>query len=246
MRQLLPETREDIDVVRAYASDERPQPAGRPWVLANMVASLDGAASLDGRSGGLGGPGDRAAFRAIRAVADVILVGAGTVRAESYRPARAEEAVQAARIARGQHPIPRLAIVSGRLDLDPGAEVFSAGDPLVVTHAGSDPERRRRLAEVAEVVVAGADAVDLQAALAELAGRTGARTVLCEGGPALLGALLDGGLVDELCLTLAPYLVGGAADRIVTGASADRSRFRLDRLLIDGDELLGRWVRTNA
>lgn len=245
MRQLLPVPLDDVDVPATYAADARPAPPGRPWVLANMVTSLDGAATLDGRSGGLGGPGDRAAFGAIRAVADVIVVGAGTVRAEGYRPPRAADAVQAARVARGQGPLPRIAIVSGRLDLDPGAEVFGAGDPLVVTHAGADGARRAALGAVAEIVEAGATNVDPAAALAALAERTGARVVLCEGGPSLLGTLLDADLVDELCLTLAPCVVGGDAPRLVTGASSGVTGFRLDRLLAAGDELIGRWVRTD-
>lgn len=245
VRQLLPVPLDDVDVPATYAADARPAPPGRPWVLANMVTSLDGAATLDGRSGGLGGPGDRAAFGAIRAVADVIVVGAGTVRAEGYRPPRAADAVQAARVARGQGPLPRIAIVSGRLDLDPGAEVFGAGDPLVVTHAGADGARRAALGAVAEIVEAGATNVDPAAALAALAERTGARVVLCEGGPSLLGTLLDADLVDELCLTLAPCVVGGDAPRLVTGASSGVTGFRLDRLLAAGDELIGRWVRTD-
>ena len=118
MRQLLPEPVEDVDPDELYPDDARPAGVDRPWVLLNMVTSVDGATAVEGRSAGLGGAADQTVFHVLRSVPDVILVGAATVRAERYGPPRTSQAHQAARQARGQAPFPRLAIVSGRLDLD--------------------------------------------------------------------------------------------------------------------------------
>jgi riboflavin biosynthesis pyrimidine reductase len=165
------------------------------------------------------------AFRALRSAADVILAGAATVRAEDYGPAVVRADLQAARVARGQAARPRIAVVSASLDLDPTARLFGTADadtgtdgrPIVVTDGASDPERRRRLARVAEVVVAGADRLDWLEALTGLRARTGAGVVLVEGGPSVNGQLLSADLVDEVCLSLAPMLVGGPSPRVAHG-----------------------------
>lgn len=220
MRQLLPHPAE-VDPDRAYAA-ARPRPAGRPWVAALMAASADGAAAVDGRSAALGGAGDGMVFRAVRAVADAVLVGAGTVRDEDYGPVRVAAARREGREARGQAPHPRLVIVSGRLDLEPGARLFAEADgatpPPLVVHPSSAPvEARRRLDGVAELVEVGTGpGVDPSALLDEL-GRRDLATVVCEGGPSLNGALLAADLLDELCLTLDPAVVGGTSPRIAHG-----------------------------
>ena len=246
VRQLLPHPVDDVDPVALYATDERPVPADRPWVMANMVASADGATAVDGRSGALGGPADRAAFTAIRAVADVILVAAGTARTEGYGPPRTPPALQGQRRARGQTPKPRIAVVTRRVDLDLGAELF--GDPdsrcLVVLPEDTATERVAAVAEVADVVPAGRGGVDLKACLAHL--RTaGVAVVLAEGGPSLLGQLVAADLVDELCLTLAPALVAGESDRIVHGADLPDglAPLHLDRVLEQDGTLLLRYRR---
>ena len=171
-----------------------------------MVASLDGAIAVDGRSGGLGGDADLRLFRILRSLADVVLVAAGTVRSEMYGPPKLPDELIAARLSRGQPRLPRLAVVSRSLQLDWGSRLFAEADPdarpLVVTCAGASPQGLARAATVAEVVVAGGDTVDLHAALLELGAR-GAGSVLCEGGPLLNSALAAGGLLDELCLTVA-------------------------------------------
>lgn len=245
MRQLLPSAA-DVDPVEVYGADHRAHPDGRPWVLANMVASADGAASLDGRSGGLGGDADRAAFFAIRGVADVIVAAAGTVRAERYRPpSDPSDAVARGRRARGQAPRPRLAIVTRRMDLDPTAEIFGDPDqpPLVFTGADADPARRRAIDAVAEVVEVGRDGVDLRAMIAWL-GAAGASVVLTEGGPNLLGQLIGAALLDELCLTVAPLLVAGRSERIAhTVGDAVATGLALDRVLEADGELLLRYRR---
>jgi riboflavin-specific deaminase-like protein len=245
MRQLLPVPIDEVDPDDLYAADARPRPVDRPWVLTNMIASVDGAASVEGVSARLGGPADRAVFGALRAVPDVILVGAGTVRAEHYGPPRTPEAQQARRRARGQEPFPRIAVVSGRLDLDLTTPLFtgSSSRPIVITGTRPSPEQLAAASEVAEVVVAGEAHVDLGVALAAL-GRLGAAVVLCEGGPMLDGQLLAEGLLDEVCLTVAPLLAGGDASRIMHGPALARPEgLRLDRVLEQDGMLLLRYVR---
>jgi riboflavin biosynthesis pyrimidine reductase len=213
-------------------------------VRMSFVASLDGAATLDGRSGGLGDANDRLAMQVLRTLADVVLVGAGTVRVEGYGGVAVSEADAAWRVARGLPEQPRLAVVSSALALDPSSAFFTAAvtRPIVVTHAGAPAARRAALEAVADVVVAGERAVDVRAMLDSLAER-GLRQVLCEGGPHLFGSLLEADLVDELCLSLSPMLVGGDAGRIVRGAAQLERGMRLVHALPAGDLLLLRYAR---
>jgi riboflavin biosynthesis pyrimidine reductase len=218
MRRLCPEPADPVDPLEVYG--DPPTATGRPGVRLNMIASADGAATVAGRSGGLAGAGDRALFRTLRSLADVILVGAGTVRTEGYgRPKLPDEAI-AARGRRGQEPLPRIAVVTRSLVIDWDSPLFAAPSsrPVVLAPADAPPDRLARAGEVADVVVAGSGSVDLAGALGALGGR-GVRAVLCEGGPALFGELAAAGLVDELCLTLAPVLTVGGAERIATGPS---------------------------
>ncbi|MGR0319070.1 dihydrofolate reductase family protein [Agromyces sp. ZXT2-3] len=191
----------------------------------NMVSSLDGAATLAGRSGGLGDPEDQRLMSVLRSHADVVVVGAATVRAEGYGGAAVVAEDAAWRVARGRAPQPRFAIVSTGLGLGPEHPFFAEARerPLVLTSRSASAERRAALAEVADVIVAGDDRVDLRAAFAELA-RRGLRSVLSEGGPRLLGELAAADLVDELCVSIGPLLVGGDAGRIAaSGQEAPRA-----------------------
>lgn len=247
MRRLWPDPIDVEDVDALIGAEPRPAPAGRPWLLVNMVASLDGAIAVDGRSDPLGGPADKAVFFALRAVADVVLAGAGTVRAEHYGPVRPSESQRAARRARGQDEVPPVAVVTRSLQLDPAARLFTSGAgprPIVITCDAAPADRRRALEEVAEVVVAGHDDVDLPAALAELGGM-GHSVVTCEGGPRLNGDLVAADVIDEWDLTVSPLLVGGQGGRSAVGpAPGDPRGFALDRLLEGDGLLLGRWVRS--
>ena len=211
MRQLLPVVLDEIDPAEAYAD----LPDG---VRLNMIASVDGATSVEGLSGALGGPPDRRVFAALRSLADVILVAAGTMRAEGYGPARLPADVQDARRRRGQAPVPPIAVVSRACALDWESPFFAEATarPLVVTVEGAPAENRRRAASVADVLVAGSGDVDLAAAIGALR-RRGFRSVLAEGGPSLNGQLAAAGLLDELCLTVSPTIVGGDSRRILTG-----------------------------
>jgi riboflavin biosynthesis pyrimidine reductase len=210
-----------------------------------MVASIDGATAVDGRSGGLGGPGDKAVFRALRAVPDAILVGAATARAERYGPVRLDDAVQARRVARGQAPLPRLVLVSGRVDLDPEASMFrdAAEPPIVLTTGSGVADHRARFGERAELVAAGDDAVDPVRALAELRARQ-VEVVLAEGGPHLNGQLVAAGVVDEWCQSLAPLLAAGESARTAHGPTPDAPLpMVLHRLLEHDGELFATWRR---
>ncbi|MGD9989650.1 pyrimidine reductase family protein [Pseudonocardia sp.] len=229
--------RAELDDAALLAHYAYPGDPATPYVRVNFVASLDGAVSVDGLSGGLGSAADKAVFGVLRRLADVVLVGAGTVRAENYRGAR--------RPTVGRDLPPPIAVVTGSADLDPGARLFTdtAVAPIVLTTAAAPAARRDALR------AAGADVVespDLAPAtlLAEL-GRRGLHRVLCEGGPSLFGALAADGFVDELCLTLSPVVVSGAAGRIATGAAADL-RLGLAAALAAPDALLLRYTRTGA
>ncbi|KXO94030.1 dihydrofolate reductase family protein [Tsukamurella pseudospumae] len=196
---------DDAALAHRYA---HPFADGRAFVRANMISSLDGSATAAGRSGGLGGDGDRRVFRVLREQADVVLVGAATVRDEDY----------------GTPEHPALAIVTrGEVAHTPRLYPADGAEPLVYSGGGSS--------------------VDLREVLADLY-RRGFRRVLAEGGPGVLGALLADGLVDELCLTVAPMLVGGDGRRIVTGPDLPTEHWR--RLQILGDDegyLYTRWAR---
>lgn len=238
---------DDAELTRLYGYPESDEP--RLWVRANFISSIDGAATVAGTSGGLAGPGDRTVFTLLRALADVIVVGAGTVRAENYGGAHLNVAERQRRRDRGQSEVPRLAIVtrSGRLDRD--LRVFTETElpPLVLTCAAAADDTRRRLAGHAEVLdCSGGDPaqVDHATALAALTARSQLR-VLTEGGPTLLGSFIESDLLDELCLTMAPYLVGGRAARITTGDGELPTPMRCAHLLTDeSGYIYGRYVKS--
>lgn len=246
MRQLLPVPADDVHPEDVYAADDRPAPPDRPWVVVDMITTIDGATAAGGRSGALGTPADRRVFLALRAIADVVLVGAGTVRAEGYGPVRLDLEQQARRLERGQDARPRLAIVSRRLDLDRRSSLFRDDPPpIVITSPGADRARRTELTDAgADLVLAGTGPeVDLAVALRTL-GEMGAGVVLCEGGPSLNGALLAQGLIDEVCLSLTPRLVGGGSPRVAQGPERpDLEPLQLRRVLEEDGVLFLRYAR---
>lgn len=212
MRSIWPESGEldDAAVAAAYA-----QP---PGVRANFVSSVDGAATLAGRSGGLGNPADQQLMAVLRQAADVVLVGAGTVRAEGYDLVR-----------------PRMAIVTRRMDVDPGE--FS--DALIITVESAPLEKR---AAFKNVLICGETDVDPRSMLDQLSER-GLDRVLCEGGPHLLGSLQAAGVLDELCLSVSPTLAGPGAGRITAGVPVAPQRMRLVHVLTDDELLFTRYAR---
>ena len=229
---------------RDLGGDELSQLYGYPtdsdtaWVRANFIASLDGGATVEGLSGALAGPGDRAVFVVLRGLADVVVVGAGTVRSEGYSGAQLSVAQRQHRQARNQSEIPPIAIVtkSGHLDRDLAVFTRTEVPPLVLTCSAAADETRSRLAGLAgEVIDCSGDdpsEVDVAAVVTKLQAR-GLRRILTEGGPTLLGAFVDGELLDELCLTIAPLVVGGQARRIASGTGQLQTRMRCAHVLTD-------------
>ena len=225
MKLLLPEVREvaDDDLPDLYDVD-----AG-PFMRAGFVVSVDGAVAVDGRSRGLSGPPDMAVFRALRTVADAVLVGAGTARAESYRPVSHRPAAGEWRAAHDRSPVTPLVIVTRSGDLPE-----TAGRDVIVLAAESTD-----LPAGLPVLRAGRHEVDLPSAIAQLHER-GLTRLLCEGGPALLRDLLAADLVDELCLTSAPLLIG-SGPRLVDGLSAAQRLELVHLLSATPGPLMARW-----
>lgn len=235
---------DDTTLARLYAS-----PAAAPWLRANMVSTLDGAATgADGKTGSINNEADHRVFTLLRALADVIVVGAGTARAEGYdrpRPVRGERAV----LREGRAPAPALAVVSRTanlpLKLTLPDEREGAGEVLLVT---CDLAEEAAVAAAREalgpeqVLVLGHDTVDLVAMVEELA-RRGMARMLTEGGPRLLRDMVAARVLDEVCLTVVPHLIGGEHPRILTGDGVEDAPFAPRLLLESGGTLLGRWLR---
>lgn len=238
---------------RELVHGELPQlygyPPGGTRVRANFITSLDGGATVQGLSGALAGPGDRAVFVVLRELADVIVVGAGTVRSEGYSGAQLSVGQRQQRQDRGQSEILPLAIVtrSGHLDRDLAVFTRTEVPPLVLTcTAAADDARRHLVGLPAEVIdCSGGDPgeVDVSVVVSALADR-GLPCVLTEGGPTLLGAFIEADLLDELCLTIAPLVVGGQAHRIAAGPGQVATRMRCAHVLTDdAGYLYTRYVR---
>ena len=239
MRKIFPSPSGELDLLglaEAYA-----YPASR-WLRVNFVTSADGSASVDGLSGGLSSASDKRVFGILRVLTDVILVGSGTARAEDYKPARNRPSLASLRA--GRPAAAPIALVTGTLDLDLGAPLFTEAAPdartIVITCAAADEKLRAATGKVANVIVAGQQTVDLAVALAALADR-GLSRVLCEGGPHLFGNLAGAGLVDELCLSLSPTLAGPGAGRIIAGDASAARRMTLHQVVADEDFLFLRY-----
>lgn len=224
----------DDELAEAYAY---PDGLRRPYLRVNFVASVDGAAAVRGVSGGLSSAPDRRLFGLLRRLAEVIVVGAQTARAENYRGARKPS------LATGAPP--RIAVVTASAELDPASRLFTdtSVPPLILAAGAAAPENLHRLAEAgAEVVTLDGDRVTTATLLAALDAH-GLRRVLCEGGPRLFGQLVAAGAVDELCLTVAPRLVGGGATRVLRDELDVPRELRLAGVLAEGDVLLLRYLR---
>ncbi len=219
--------------------------SNRPWVSFNFIASIDGAASMEGLSGQLGNAWDQRVFSLLRQSADVIVVGAQTIRAEGYGGELLSPAAQAWRHQNWLAPHPPLAIVSGSLNLDPSLEVFTKAPvrPLVLTISSASQERRSALTEVADVLNVGEEALDVDRLIGALNER-GYKNIHSEGGPTLLGSFAAANRVDELNLTVSPLLVGGSARRIAHGAAGEAAHsMELARILKADSMLFLRYVR---
>jgi riboflavin biosynthesis pyrimidine reductase len=236
------------DLAQLYAY---PTQLDAPWVRANFISSIDGAATSGGLSEGLGTPADKAVFMMLREVADVILIGAGTARAENYGGARTDPQRRRDLYDRGigghrDGDPPPIAVLTASASIEPGSRLCTdtTVPPLIITTAAAPQERKRQLTDAgARVIEAGKLAVTPKGLLRALDG-LGLRRVLCEGGPHLFGELLEADAIDELCLTTAPMLVGGAARRISLSAREFRTPMAREHILLDDDgTMLTRWAR---
>lgn len=237
------------ELAAAYAYPE-PTAGGRPvpWLRANMVSTLDGAAQHGGRSQPISSATDMRIFGTLRQLADVVIVGAETVRQEGYRPARARAEFAEMREAAGQGPVPAIAVVSAGLDLDFSLPLFvSPQEPtLIVTGAAAPPDRVAAAEKAGARVVIAGDGVGVEPArLVQALGELGHTRLLTEGGPRLLGQLVAAGVLDELCLAVSPMLTAGDAQRIAGGPSvAVPQRFVLASVLEEEGFLFTRYQRS--
>ncbi len=231
----------DGDLAALYAV-----PPGSSWLRANFAASLDGAATgADGRSGSVNTAADEVVFELVRALSDVVVVGAGTVRAEGYGPLAVDDRWSAVRAAQALARTLPLVVVSASAVLPAAltaAGQDAPGTVLLATHAGSDGlEAARALLGAANVLVCGGDALDPGDLRDQLSAR-GWERVLVEGGPHLFGSFLQAGVVDELCLSLTPHILGGDGGRIT--ATPARDDPFVPRVLVEQDgTVMGRWLR---
>jgi riboflavin biosynthesis pyrimidine reductase len=236
------------DALAPYLEVDRSRPKHECWVTGHMVAGLDGTAAVGGRVGALSTTPDQALFRSMRQIADVVMVGAETVRREGYGAVRLTEEAQTQRLQQGRSAVPPLAVVSRSLAFDWTARAFT--DPPedarthVITCAAADPQRRAEAEQVADVIVAGDESVDPAAALRALAS-LGRRVVLCEGGPTWLGELVAADRLDELCLSISPLMGGDPLPVSVTPPGSDLARFELKGAMAEDDTLFLRYERAS-
>lgn len=237
-------TAADLAGVYGYP-DPLPQ---RGWVRGSMLSTVDGAASGgDGKSASISLAPDRVMLATLRALADVVLVGAGTARAEAYRRTEPKERFAAARAAAGQAPSPAIAVVTGTGDVSEELLAPGGGALFVLVATDTPADRvarlRERLLPGDDLVVVGGAHADPDLAVQALVER-GLLRVVCEGGPTWLTTLAAAGRLDELCLTTSPFLAGGNGSRITNGPQVpDELRtLRLHHVLTSGDALFTRWV----
>lgn len=240
MRRLLPdpaettveEQVEQLDLVSlAYGE--------RPYTVTNFALTLDGRATLAGRSGAIGSDTDTAMLVGLRTVVDAVMIGAGTMRAERYGRVVGDPHKRARRERRGLPHDPLMVLVSNSLDLPWDAELFTCGQGRVLIFTASEEEAPETATPVR--VERHPGRVDLVEAMRHLRGERGVRALLSEGGPRLHAQLIEGGLVDELFVTHAPKLAGGEGPHLVAGLSEHERPLELEWLLEEGGELFGRY-----
>jgi riboflavin biosynthesis pyrimidine reductase len=234
------------DALTPYLAVDRSRLTHECWVTGHMVAGLDGTAAIGGRVGALSTAPDQELFRRMRVIADIVLVGAETVRREGYGPIRLDAEAQAWRVGHGKPPNPPLAIVSRSLTFDWTSKAFAeASDDApthVITCASASRERKTEAEKVAQVVIAGDERVEPAAAMQALAD-LGHRVVLCEGGPTWLGEIVAADRLDELCLSVSPVMGGDPLPVSVTPPGAGLAEFELKSVLAEQDTLFLRYER---
>lgn len=232
------------DPLVPYLKVDRTRPRHECWVTGHMVAGLDGTAAIDGKVGAFSTASDQDLFRRMRQIADVVLVGAETVRLEGYGLVRLSDEAKEARQKLGKPPTPPIAIVSGSLELDWSKKLFRKAPEhaptMVITSESADEERLAEAKRHATVITAGKDAVEPDAALQALAD-LGHRVVLCEGGPTLLGELVAADRLEELCLSIAPLIGGDNLPVGITQQGAELSAYELKSVMAEDHTLFLRY-----
>jgi riboflavin-specific deaminase-like protein len=243
MRRLIPEPVADTsvtDMLQGLEPADDP-PGDRPHVLTNFVLTLDGRATIAGRSGPIGSKRDTEMLVGLRTRVDSVMIGAGTMRAECYGRVLADPAKRDRRSDEGLRHDPLMVLISGRLDLPWEAPLFADGGGEVVIFTCSDADPPETATPVQ--VVRHENSVDLAAALAQLRSERGVRSLLCEGGPHLHAQLVQAGLVDELFVTHAPKLAGGEGPGLVAGLPESERPLELAWLVAEPEtgELFARY-----
>lgn len=227
-----------------YLAVDRSQPRHECWVTGHMVAGLDGTAAIDGKVGALSTEVDQDLFRRMRQIADVVLVGAETVRREGYGLVRLSEEAKAARVRLGKPPTPPVAVVSGSLDLNWKLKLFTQAPAhaktMIITTETPDPARLTQAKRHADVLTAGTERVEPAAALRALAD-LGHQVVLCEGGPTLLGEFVAADRLDELCLSISPVMGGDNLPVGIMPDGAGITTFDLKTVMAEADTLFLRY-----
>lgn len=241
MRRLLPEpgattVSEQLETYRPW--EERSEE--RPLVAMNFAATLDGRATIDGKSGPIGSDADTAMLAALRGRFDAVMIGAGTMRAERYGRLVSKQETRERRQKDGLPPEPLLVLVSGRLDLPWDAPLFEeGGEVLIFTSSEAEPPATGAAVDL----VRHEGAVDFRAAMRHLRQERGVRALLSEGGPHVHAQMQADRLIDDLFLTIAPKLSGGEGPRILEGRLPEVTELDLVWLLEEDGELFARYRR---
>jgi riboflavin-specific deaminase-like protein len=214
--------------------------SGRPYTIANFVSSADGRAVLDGRSAPLSSEGDRAMFHTLREKVDAVIAGTGTLRTEHYGRLIRDPDVRERRVRGGYDPEPLACVITRSGDVPTDIPLFAEEEARIVLFTAGTPPA---LPGNVEVVELDPGELTLTTALRHLRGHHGVRSLLCEGGPTLFGALLHEELIDELFLTIAPRLAGGGrGPTIASGPSlAEAADLRIRWLLEREGSLFARY-----
>lgn len=242
MRRLLPEPAAATDVDGQLAGFDPPalcSSEDRPYTYTNFAVSVDGHATIDGRSGAIGSAVDTEMLVGLRTRAEAVMIGAGTMRAERYGRIFSDPARRAAREKRGLPADPLVVLVSASLDLPWDADLFTDGAGRVLVFTASEQEPPTTATPLQ--VVRHREGVDLVEAMRCLRVEHGVRGLLCEGGPRLHAALLGAGLVDEAFVTVGPQIVGGNGPSMTAGLTEHSLGLELAWLLAEGSELFARY-----
>jgi riboflavin-specific deaminase-like protein len=243
LRRLLPDCAETTvaDSVDSLDLVARALP-DRPYVITNFVVTLDGHATIKGRSGPIGSPADTAMLVGLRTRVDAVMIGAGTMRAERYGRVVGDPGKRQRRERQGLPHDPLVVIVSGELDLPWDAPLFTEGDGRVLIATSSDEQPPATATSVR--LFRQPEGVQLADLLRYLRQERGVRALLCEGGPRMHGQLVAGGLVDELFVTQAPKLGGGVGPGLIAELEEDERPLDIGWVLCDPDtgDLFGRYL----